>query len=45
VAPEETRALVDAGAVAARMGPSVLRTSTAGPAALAALAVHLGLWP
>jgi 16S rRNA (uracil1498-N3)-methyltransferase len=45
VVPEETRALLDAGAVAARMGPTVLRTSTAGPAALAALAVHLGLWP
>jgi 16S rRNA (uracil1498-N3)-methyltransferase len=45
VAPEEARALTDAGAVAARMGPTVLRTSTAGPAALAALAVHLGLWP
>lgn len=45
VAPEETAALVEAGAVPARMGPTVLRTSTAAPAALAALAGHLGLWP
>jgi 16S rRNA (uracil1498-N3)-methyltransferase len=45
VAPEETAALIAAGAVAARMGPTVLRTSTAAPAALAALAVHLDLWP
>lgn len=45
VAPEETAALTAAGAVRARMGPTVLRTSTAAPAALAALAVHLNLWP
>lgn len=45
VAPEETAALTAAGAVPARLGPTVLRTSTAAPAALAALAVHLDLWP
>ena len=45
VAPEEAAALTAAGATAARMGPTVLRTSTAAPAALAALAVHLDLWP
>jgi 16S rRNA (uracil1498-N3)-methyltransferase len=45
VAPEETAALTAAGAVPARLGPTVLRTSTAAPAALAALAVHLNLWP
>lgn len=45
VAPEEAAALTGAGAVAARMGPTVLRTSTAAPAALAALAIHLDLWP
>jgi 16S rRNA (uracil1498-N3)-methyltransferase len=45
VAPDEVEPLTAAGAVAARMGPTVLRTSTAAPAALAALAVHLDLWP
>jgi 16S rRNA (uracil1498-N3)-methyltransferase len=45
VAPEESAALTAAGAVPARLGPTVLRTSTAAPAALAALAVHLDLWP
>lgn len=44
VAPEELALLHAAGAAAARLGPTVLRTSTAAPAALAALAVHLGLW-
>jgi 16S rRNA (uracil1498-N3)-methyltransferase len=33
-----------AGAVALRMGPAVLRTSTAGAAALTALSVRLGRW-
>lgn len=37
VAPEELAAFEAAGAVLARLGPHVLRTSTAGPAALAAL--------
>jgi 16S rRNA (uracil1498-N3)-methyltransferase len=45
IAPDELERLRDAGATPARMGPTVLRTSTAGPAALAALATALGLWP
>ena len=45
VAPEELARLEAAGAVLVRLGPHVLRTSTAGPAALAALAPRLGLWP
>jgi 16S rRNA (uracil1498-N3)-methyltransferase len=45
IAPEELDALTAAGARTARLGRTVLRTSTAGPAALAALAVHLNLWP
>ena len=36
--------LVDAGARAVRLGPHVLRTSTAGPVALAMLAERLGRW-
>ena len=36
--------LVDAGAVRARMGDHVLRTSTAGLAAIAALSLRLGRW-
>ena len=44
-APEELDRLQVAGAVAVRLGPLVLRTSTAGPAALAALAPRLDLWP
>lgn len=43
--PEESIRLESAGATRVRLGPTVLRTSTAGPAALAALAAHLGLWP
>lgn len=45
IAPEELDRLTAAGATPARLGPLVLRTSTAGPAALAALAPRLGLWP
>jgi 16S rRNA (uracil1498-N3)-methyltransferase len=45
IAPDELERLTAAGATTARMGPTVLRTSTAGPAALAALAPHLNLWP
>ena len=45
IAPDELERLTAAGARAARLGPTVLRTSTAGPAALAALAVTLNLWP
>jgi 16S rRNA (uracil1498-N3)-methyltransferase len=37
IGPEEVSGLVAAGAVACRLGPHVLRSSTAGPAALAVL--------
>ena len=36
--------LVEAGACAVRLGPHVLRTSTAGPVALALVAERLGRW-
>ncbi|WP_460773638.1 16S rRNA (uracil(1498)-N(3))-methyltransferase [Microbacterium sp. GXF7504] len=44
IAPEEREKLVAAGAREARLGAEVLRTSTAGPAAIAAIAVALGRW-
>lgn len=44
IAPEELDALAAAGAQLVRLGPEILRTSTAGPAAIAALAVLLGRW-
>jgi 16S rRNA (uracil1498-N3)-methyltransferase len=44
VAPEELTALEQAGGCAVRLGPAVLRTSTAGAAALAALSVRLDRW-
>lgn len=44
IAPEELVALTDAGATDARLGATVLRTSTAGPAALAVLNARLGRW-
>jgi 16S rRNA (uracil1498-N3)-methyltransferase len=44
IAPEEVAALVAAGAVQARLGANVLRASTAGPAAIAALHGALGRW-
>ena len=44
IAPEELDRLTLAGATPVRLGPLVLRTSTAGPAALAALAAKLDLW-
>lgn len=44
VAPRELESLHAAGAVLARLGPEVLRTSTAGPAALAVLNARLGRW-
>lgn len=44
VAERECDALVGAGAVAVRLGPHVLRTSTAGPVAVALLAQRLGRW-
>ncbi|WP_439565702.1 16S rRNA (uracil(1498)-N(3))-methyltransferase [Microcella sp.] len=44
IAPEERDALVAAGARCVRLGASVLRTSTAGPAAIAVLSAALGRW-
>jgi 16S rRNA (uracil1498-N3)-methyltransferase len=44
IGDDELARLVDAGAVAVRLGPHVLRTSTAGPVALAVLAQRLGHW-
>jgi len=44
ITPEELRAFEAAGAVAVRLGPHVLRTSTAGPAASAVLSTRLGRW-
>ncbi|MDX2375463.1 16S rRNA (uracil(1498)-N(3))-methyltransferase [Microbacterium sp. LRZ72] len=44
VAPDEIAALTDAGALPVRLGETVLRTSTAGPAAIALLNVALGRW-
>lgn len=44
LADAEVTALTDAGAVLARLGPHVLRTSTAGPVAVALLAQRLGRW-
>jgi 16S rRNA (uracil1498-N3)-methyltransferase len=44
IAPEELRLLAEAGAEAVALGDSVLRTSTAGPAAIAVLSARLGRW-
>jgi 16S rRNA (uracil1498-N3)-methyltransferase len=44
VSPRELDTLAAAGAVAVRLGPEVLRTSTAGPAALAVLNARLHRW-
>jgi 16S rRNA (uracil1498-N3)-methyltransferase len=44
VAPEELATLTAAGAVPVRLGPEVLRTSTAGVAALTVLSVRLARW-
>jgi 16S rRNA (uracil1498-N3)-methyltransferase len=44
IAPAELEALVAAGAEPVRLGASVLRTSTAGPAAIAVLNATLGRW-
>lgn len=44
IAPQELTALAEAGAELVRLGPEVLRTSTAGPAAIAALNGALGRW-
>ena len=44
ITPAERRALADAGAVEARLGPTVLRTSTAGAAAAAVLLSRTARW-
>lgn len=44
VAPEELAALSAAGATLVRLGDTVLRTSTAGPAAIAVINARLGRW-
>jgi 16S rRNA (uracil1498-N3)-methyltransferase len=44
IADDEIAALVARGAVPVRLGREVLRTSTAGVAALAALSVRTGRW-
>lgn len=44
IAPEELAAFAAAGALAVRLGDSVLRTSTAGVAALSVLSTRLGRW-
>lgn len=44
VAPRELERFTESGAVLARLGPEVLRTSTAGPAALAVLNARIGRW-
>ncbi|MFS0704972.1 16S rRNA (uracil(1498)-N(3))-methyltransferase [Cellulomonas sp. 179-A 9B4 NHS] len=44
IGARELDGLLAAGAVTARLGPHVLRTSTAGPVALALLAQRLGRW-
>lgn len=44
IAPEEIALLAEAGAERVRLGDTVLRTSTAGPAAIAALSAALERW-
>lgn len=44
IAPRELETLTAAGATAVRLGSEVLRTSTAGPAAIAVLNGRLGRW-
>ncbi|EFK99709.1 involving differentiation [Streptomyces sp. SPB78] len=44
VAPEEIASFTAAGAHVCRLGPSVLRTSTAGTAAIALLSGRTGRW-
>lgn len=44
ITPEELATLAEAGAVLTRLGSTVLRTSTAGPAAIAAVNIGLGRW-
>ena len=44
ISPEELQTFIAAGATPVRLGDEVLRTSTAGVAALAVLATRLGRW-
>ncbi|MFD1713877.1 16S rRNA (uracil(1498)-N(3))-methyltransferase [Amnibacterium flavum] len=44
ISPGELDALTSAGAHRVRLGPEVLRTSTAGPAAIAAISALTGRW-
>ena len=44
ISERELEALCAAGARPVRLGATVMRSSTAGPAALAALSAVLGLW-
>ena len=44
VSPAETAQLTQAGAIAARLGPTVLRTSSAGLVAAAVVASRTGRW-
>jgi 16S rRNA (uracil1498-N3)-methyltransferase len=44
IAPDELTAIVEAGATAVRLGPTVLRTSTAAAVALGALGVLTPRW-
>jgi 16S rRNA (uracil1498-N3)-methyltransferase len=44
VSPEELEAFTAAGAQPVRLGPTVLRTSTAGVAALAVVSAATGRW-
>jgi 16S rRNA (uracil1498-N3)-methyltransferase len=44
IAEDELHAFAAAGAVACRLGPTILRSSTAGAAALAVLSDRLGKW-
>jgi 16S rRNA (uracil1498-N3)-methyltransferase len=44
ISPAEFELLHSAGATSARLGGSILRTSTAGPAAIAVLSAKLGRW-
>jgi len=44
IAPEELAAFRESGAVPVRLGGTVLRTSTAGVAAVAVLSARLGRW-
>lgn len=44
ISAEEVDRLTEAGATTARLGPHVMRTSTAGPVAVAMLSERLGRW-